>query len=236
MEMGKIVLIGLLFAVAGNIWAASEEGFLLKQEKMVREQIEGRGIKDQRLLAAMRKVKRHLFVPSHLQNAAYDDRPLPIGYGQTISQPFIVAYMTEAVKISPTDRVLEIGTGSGYQAAVLAELAREVYTIEIIKPLADSTRLLLEKLGYKNIRIKCGDGYQGWKEYAPFDAIIVTAAPTEIPGELVKELKMGGRMVVPIGGFFQELYRITKTEKGFNKETLLPVRFVPMVHSPKGEK
>ena len=144
---------------------------------MVKEQIEGRGFTMQRVLEVMRKVPRHLFVPAPLRNLAYDDSPLPIGQGETISQPYIVAYMTEAVKISPRDRVLEIGTGSGYQAAVLGELAKEVYSIEIVKPLAESARLLLEKLGYKNIKVKWGDGYQGWKEQAPFEAIIVTAAP-----------------------------------------------------------
>ena len=200
---------------------------------MVKEQIEGRGITNQRVLEVMRKVPRHLFVPAPLQNLAYDDSPLPIGQGQTISQPYIVAYMTEAVKISPRDRVLEIGTGSGYQAAVLGELAKEVYTIEIVKPLAESARLLLEKSGYKNIKVRWGDGYQGWKEQAPFEAIIVTAAPAEVPEELVKQLRIGGRMVVPIGGFFQELYLITKTKTGIKKETLLPVRFVPMV-KPSG--
>jgi protein-L-isoaspartate(D-aspartate) O-methyltransferase len=142
--------------------------------------------------------------------------------------------MTEAARITPDDRVLEIGTGSGYQAAVLAELVKEVYTIEILKPLADSARSLLERLGYKNIKVKWGDGYQGWKEHAPFDAILVTAAPDAVPEELVKQLKVGGRMVVPIGGFFQDLYRITKTESGIKKETLLPVRFVPMVHPSGG--
>ena len=233
--MGKIFFFALLTIALGSSWAASvEETFILNRQRMVKEQIEGRGITDQRVLDVMRKVKRHLFVPTHLQNAAYEDRPLPIGHGQTISQPYIVAYMTEAARISPRDRLLEIGTGSGYQAAVLADLSKEVYTIEILKPLAENARLLLEKLGYKNIRIKCGDGYQGWREHAPFDAIIVTAAPSEIPGELVKQLKTGGRMVVPVGSFFQELYLITKTETGFKKEALLPVRFVPMVH-PSGQ-
>jgi protein-L-isoaspartate(D-aspartate) O-methyltransferase len=206
------------------------------RQQMVREQIESRGVKDGRVLEALRKVQRHLFVPAPWQNSAYDDRPLPIGHGQTISQPYIVAYMTEAVKINPGDRVLEIGTGSGYQAAVLGELAQEVYSIEIVKPLAESARLLLEKMGYKNIKVRWGDGYQGWKEQAPFDAIIVTAAPSEIPGELVKQLKTGGRMVVPMGGFFQELYLITKTESGIKKETLLPVRFVPMIHPAEPKK
>jgi protein-L-isoaspartate(D-aspartate) O-methyltransferase len=216
--------------------AVSEEEFALKRRQMIREQIEARGIKDRRVLEVMGRVKRHLFVPPAEQKAAYDDRPLPIGLGQTISQPYIVAFMTEAARLRPSDRVLEIGTGSGYQAAILAELVQEVYTIEILKPLAEGARSLLDRLGYKNIKVKWGDGYQGWKEYAPFDAIIVTAAPETIPEELVKQLKPGGRMIVPIGGFFQELYRITKTDKGIEKETLLPVRFVPMVRPPLGEK
>jgi protein-L-isoaspartate(D-aspartate) O-methyltransferase len=213
--------------------AMPEDSFSSSRQRMVKEQIEARGISDPRLLEVLKKVKRHLFVPTDLQNAAYDDHPLPIGQGQTISQPYIVAYMTEAVKIKPEDCVLEIGTGSGYQAAVLGELAKEVYTIEILKPLAENARSLLERLGYKNIKIKWGDGFQGWREHAPFDAIIVTAAPAEVPEELVKQLKIGGRMVVPVGGFFQELYLITKTGTGVKKETLLPVRFVPMVH-PSG--
>jgi len=225
----------MMVALGQSSAATEEDPAALKRQKMIKEQIEARGVKDQRVLDAMRKVKRHLFVPSQWRNSAYDDHPLPIGHGQTISQPYIVAYMTEAAKINPTDRVLEIGTGSGYQAAVLAEMAKEVYTIEILQLLAESASLLLKDLGYKNVKVKCGDGYQGWKEYAPFDAIIVTAAPTEIPGELVKQLKTGGRMVVPIGSFFQDLYRLTKTDSGYKKEVLLPVRFVPMVH-PKGEK
>lgn len=230
----KIILVLFFFlTISPALAAAPEDPFSAKRQLMVKEQIEGRGIKDQRILEVMRKVQRHLFVSASMQISAYDDRPLPIGLGQTISQPYIVAYMTEAARIGPGDRVLEIGTGSGYQAAILGELAREVFTIEILKPLADSARQLLEKMGYKNIRVKWGDGYQGWKEYAPFDVIIVTAAPSEIPGELVKQLKNGGRMVVPIGDFFQELYRITKTEKGINQEVLLPVRFVPMVHPPE---
>jgi protein-L-isoaspartate(D-aspartate) O-methyltransferase len=235
--MGKIFFFALLIAVAGHSWAASnEEDFTLNRQKMVKEQIEARGITDRRVLEVMRKVRRHLFVPAPLQNSAYDDSPLPIGQGQTISQPYIVAYMTEAAKIKPEDRVLEIGTGSGYQAAVLADLSKEVFTIEILQPLAESARLLLEKMGYKNIKVRWGDGYKGWKEQAPFDVIIVTAAPSEIPGELVRQLKTGGRMIVPIGSFYQDLYRITKTEAGFKKETLLPVRFVPMVHPTEMKK
>ncbi len=233
----KIFFFVLMTITLSSSWAASvEDTFTLDRQKMVKEQIENRGITDKRVLEAMRKVKRHLFVPAYLQNAAYDDRPLPIGHAQTISQPYIVAYMTEAAKVGPNDRVLEIGTGSGYQAAVLAEMAKEVYTIEILQPLAESAGRLLKELGYKNLKVKWGDGYQGWKEYAPFDAIIVTAAPSEIPGELVKQLKTGGRMVIPIGSFFQDLYLLTKTNSGYKKETLLPVRFVPMVHPSGAEK
>lgn len=226
----------LVFFLQGNGGAVSEEVFTLKRRQMVREQIEALGVKDPRVLEAMGRIKRHLFVPPEERAAAYEARPLPIGYGQTISQPYIVAFMTEAAQLKPTDRVLEIGTGSGYQAAVLAELVREVYTIEILEPLARRAGALLEKLGYKNIKVKWGDGYQGWKEYAPFDAVIVTAAPESVPEELVRQMKKGGRMVIPIGGFFQDLYRITKTEKGIHKEALLPVRFVPMVRpSPEGK-
>ena len=233
----KIFFFVLMTITLSSSWAASvEDTFTLDRQKMVKEQIENRGITDKRVLEALRKVKRHLFVPAYLQNAAYDDRPLPIGHAQTISQPYIVAYMTEAAKVGPNDRVLEIGTGSGYQAAVLAEMAKEVYTIEILQPLAESAGRLLKELGYKNLKVKWGDGYQGWKEYAPFDAIIVTAAPSEIPGELVKQLKTGGRMVIPIGSFFQDLYLLTKTNSGYKKETLLPVRFVPMVHPSGAEK
>lgn len=196
---------------------------------MIQEQIIARGIKDPKVISAMQKVERHLFVPLIYRSQAYDDGPLPIGHGQTISQPYIVAFMTEALDLKPTDKVLEIGTGSGYQAAILSQIAGEVYTIEILKPLADEARQRLKKLGYDNIQVKHGDGYLGWPEYAAFDKIIVTAAPDQIPMELVRQLKVGGKMVVPIGSFFQELYLITKTQEGFSKKALLPVRFVPMV-------
>ncbi|RJO65733.1 MAG: protein-L-isoaspartate(D-aspartate) O-methyltransferase [Candidatus Omnitrophota bacterium] len=233
--MKKVFFCALLTAVLCSVCAASEEEvFTLNRQRMVEKQIERRGITDKRVLDAMRKVKRHLFVAAYLRNAAYEDRPLPIGRGQTISQPYIVAYMTQAARIGQNDRILEIGTGSGYQAVVLAEIAKEVYTIEILQPLADSARLRLEGMGYKNIKVKLGDGYKGWREYAPFDVIIVTAAPSEIPEELASQLKIGGRMVVPIGSFYQELYLITRTESGFKKEALLPVVFVPMIH-PSGE-
>lgn len=203
--------------------------YATKKEQMVKEQIIARGVKDKNVIRAMKKVDRHLFVPAIYRFMAYQDGPVSIGYEQTISQPYIVAFMTEALELKSDDVVLEIGTGSGYQAAILAEIAKQVYTIEILKPLADQARQRLEQLGYNNIKVKHGDGYLGWPEYAPYDKIIVTAAPDEIPIELVNQLKLGGKMIVPIGSFFQELYLIIKTESGFTKRTLLPVRFVPMI-------
>jgi protein-L-isoaspartate(D-aspartate) O-methyltransferase len=215
--------------------AVSEEVFMSAREKMVSGQVQRRGVADRRVLEAMKKVERHLFVPADFQSLAYADRPLPIGYKQTISQPYIVAFMTQAINPETDDRVLEIGTGSGYQAAVLAELVKEVYTIEIVEQLAQSARSLLGHIGYKNIKVKHGDGYKGWREYAPFDAVIVTAAPPNIPEELIGQLKTGGRMIVPVGEYYQELYLITKTKTGADKQSLLPVRFVPMVRSTEYE-
>lgn len=202
---------------------------MLKRKRMVETQMVRRGISDEKVLNALLKVKRHEFVNPGSQSYAYDDTPLSIGYGQTISQPYIVAYMTEVARLNKDDKVLEIGTGSGYQAAILAEIVKQVYTIEILEPLAKTAQERLERLGYTNVFVKHGDGYKGWKEHAPFDAIIVTAAPTEVPEKLVDQLKVGGRMVIPIGSFFQELYVITKTEKGYDQKSVLPVRFVPMV-------
>lgn len=208
--------------------------FTAKRERMVTEQIAARGVNDARVLDAMRKVERHLFVPKELEAIAYADEPLPIGHGQTISQPYIVAYMTEAASLKPTDRVLEIGTGSGYQAAILAEIVKEVYTIEVSEALYQAAEKRLAGLGYKNVHFRTGDGYAGWPEEAPFDAVIITAAPSEIPEAVVEQLKVGGRMVVPVGDFFQELCLITKKESGFDRRSLLPVRFVPMVRrTPK---
>gem|GEM_PF-912409 len=201
-----------VFVIFGNVPGvvfARGDIYAVRRQKMVERQIKDRGIADKKVLETMAKVERHLFVPEGLREAAYEDTPLPIGDGQTISQPYIVAYMTEAARLGPSDRVLEIGTGSGYQAAVLAEIVKEVYTIEILKPLADSAGARLKELGYENIDLRRGDGYKGWPEQAPFDAIIVTAAPPEIPEDLVDQLKVGGRMVVPVGAFFQELYLIT---------------------------
>jgi len=200
--------------------------------KMVEYQIEARGVKNQKVLEAVRKVPRHLFVPEHLKNQAYADEPLPIGSGQTISQPYIVAYMTEQLHLQENDRVLEVGTGSGYQAAILAELVDSVFTIEILPELSQQAQKVLQGLDYKNIEFKIGNGFYGWPEKAPFDAIIVTAAPENIPQPLVDQLQEGGRMIIPVGDFFQELYLIRKTAKGLEKERKLPVRFVPLQGEP----
>lgn len=208
------------------------EEFEAQRRQMVETQITRRGIRDERVINAMLKIDRHLFVPEKNQSEAYTDRPLPIAAGQTISQPYIVALMTETLQLDPADRVLEIGTGSGYQAAVLAEIVREIYSIEIIKPLADQSRDLLGRLGYKNISVKHGNGYLGWSEHAPFDAIIVTAAPEKIPPLLIEQLKVGGRMVLPVGLTNQDLILITKTKDGITQKSITPVRFVPMVQEP----
>ncbi len=202
------------------------------RKRMVQTQIRSRGVRDEIVLAAMSKVPRHLFVPEAYQPLAYADGPLPIGQGQTISQPYIVAFMTEALGLSPEDRVLEVGTGSGYQAAVLAEVVREVYTIEIIPELGNSAKERLERLGYRNANVRIGDGYLGWPEKAPFDAIIVTAAAGKIPEPLVAQLKDGGKLCIPVGptGSVQSLIRITKRGERVEREDLLPVRFVPLVH------
>ncbi|HPY29587.1 MAG TPA: protein-L-isoaspartate(D-aspartate) O-methyltransferase [Verrucomicrobiota bacterium] len=198
---------------------------------MVREQLQSgdRGITNARVLAAMRKVPRHELVPERVRSAAYEDTPLPIGYGQTISQPYIVAFMTEQLDPQPTDRVLEIGTGSGYQAAVLAELVQTVYTIEIVEPLAERAKADLQRLGCTNVFVRAGDGYQGWPEAAPFDAIIVTCAPEDVPRPLVKQLKDGGRMIIPVGSFgAQNLVLLRKRGTQLERRAVLPVRFVPM--------
>jgi protein-L-isoaspartate(D-aspartate) O-methyltransferase len=200
-----------------------------QRRRMVQEQLVPRGIHDTRVLAEMGKVPREEFVPENLRDQAYADQPLPIGHDQTISQPFIVAYMTEQLRPKPTDRVLEIGTGSGYQAAVLSELVKEVYTIEIIEPLAQGASARLARLGYKNAHVKIGDGYQGWPEVAPFDAIIVTCAPDKVPEPLAAQLKDGGRMVIPVGsGLEQQLYLLEKNDGQLDQRAILPVRFVPM--------
>jgi len=202
--------------------------FKTMREKMVDTQIKARGVKDPRVLSAMLKVERHLFVPKDLENSAYSDQPLPIGEGQTISQPYIVALMTELLELKGNEKVLEVGTGSGYQAAILAELAKDVYTIEIVETLATSARNRLLELGYQNITVKAGDGYLGWTEAAPFDAIIVTCAPDHIPNPLLEQLKEGGRMVLPVGTYSQELKRIVKRSGKIEVRDTIPVIFVPM--------
>ncbi len=210
---------------------ALEAAFATARARMVRDQIEARGIKEARVLSAMARVPRHEFIPASQRALAYEDGPLPIGHGQTISQPYIVAFMTAALDPKPTDRVLEIGTGSGYQAAVLSGLVAKVFTIEIVAPLALRAKADLKRLGYQNVRVRIGDGYLGWPEAAPFDAIIVTCAPDQVPQALVDQLKMGGRMIVPVGptGGVQELYLLRKHSKGLETQAVLPVRFVPMV-------
>jgi len=207
---------------------SDEEVFAHRREQMVISQIESRGIKNPLVLQAMKKVPRHLFVAADLQDVAYTDGPLPIAYEQTISQPYIVALMTELVNLKGGEKVLEIGTGSGYQAAVLAEICTQVYSIEIVEPLALKADETLKRLGYKNVEVKVGDGYQGWQEHAPFDGIILTAAPDHIPQPLYDQLKRGARMVLPIGNGNQDLMVITKTPEGMKKETVIPVRFVRM--------
>jgi len=225
--------VALSVALASVACAANEGGhattnFEASRQAMVAEQIEARGIRDAALLAAMRRVPRHRFVPPELQAHAHIDRPLPIGHQQTISQPYIVALMTELVAPRPTMKVLEIGTGSGYQAAVLAECVREVYTIEILPELGRQAAALLTELGYTNIHARIGDGYDGWPEQAPFDAIVVTAAPPTIPQPLLEQLGIGGRLVIPVGETSQDLLIVTRTEQGYDRRTAEAVRFVPM--------
>jgi len=208
--------------------ATAGQEFSQLRERMVREQLQNRDVKDRAVLDAMRRVPRHKFVPANLMDAAYEDSPLPLMLGQTISQPYIVGYMTQALQLQGTERVLEIGTGSGYQAAVLAELVPEVFTIEILPELAAQARTTLDALGYKNIRIRSGDGYLGWPEYAPFDRIIVTAAPDHVPQPLIDQLKPGGKMIIPVGRMEQDLVLIEKSEQGVTRRSTIPVRFVPM--------
>ncbi len=232
-----IAILGLAMAMPTRLCLAQDAvtqatkniDFRQLREKMVSEQIEDRGIKDKRLLEVMRKVERHRFVPKNLEPLAYEDTALPIGEGQTISQPYVVAVMTENLALKGNERVLEIGTGSGYQAAILAELAGEVYTIEILPALAKRAENLLKELGYTNIKVRCGDGYLGWREFSPFDAIIVTCAPPEIPEKLVEQLAEGGRMVVPVGEGWQELKLIEKIDGKIKVKNIIPVVFVPMI-------
>lgn len=206
--------------------------FVAQRLQMVKQQLRGRGIQDKAVLQAMSKVPRHQFVAASQARLAYEDHPLPLSHDQTISQPYIVAYMTEAARLSSNDKVLEIGTGSGYQAAVLGEVVKEVYTVEIIPELAERARQTLSELGYKNIHVKTGNGYQGWAEHAPYDRIVVTAAPDHIPEALVNQLALNGKMVIPVGTSTQEIVVITKTQDGLIEKRTIPVRFVPMTGKP----
>ncbi len=214
----------------------SEEYYQKLRTAMVQQQIIARGVKDPRVIKAMETVPRHKFLPPEEAPFAYADEPRPIGHGQTISQPYIVAFMTEQLHLKPTDRVLEIGTGSGYQAAVLAEIADSIFTIEIIPELAQEAAKRLKALGYDNVVVKQGDGYNGWPEKAPFDAIIVTAAPPKIPPPLLEQLKNGGTMVLPVGEYVQELVVVKKSATGMAMQNILPVRFVPMTGKVQKEK
>jgi protein-L-isoaspartate(D-aspartate) O-methyltransferase len=230
-------ILALLLAVVLLLGAPAPSAFGADRDEqarqiMVEKQIRGRGINNPRVIEAMEKVERHRFVPAAQRRAAYGDAPLPIGHGQTISQPYIVARMTELLGVGPGDKVLEIGTGSGYQAAVLAEVVGptgSVYTIEIVKPLGEQAREALAEQGYDNIHLRIGDGYKGWPEQEPFDAIIVTAAPPEVPRPLLDQVKIGGRIVLPVGAVWQDLQVLTKRADGtFDRQNVLPVRFVPM--------
>ena len=229
--MKKIMLVMLVFLAftASNLFA--EDPYFQKRHTMVDKDLKGRGIKDKKVLDAMTRVPRHFFVPEKLKDKAYSDNPLPIEEGQTISQPYVVALMTEALGVRLTDRVLEIGTGSGYQAAVLSGMVKEVYTIEIRKSLADTAARRLRDLGYSNVKVRYADGYFGWQEYAPFDAIIITAFVNHIPPQLLKQLKEGGKLVVPLGNnlFYQTLTLLTKRKEGPEVIQIAPVAFVPMV-------
>lgn len=221
--------LSLCFTLAACGAQTQDAVFQMKRDDMINDQIIRRGVKDAAVLDAMRVVERHRFVAEDQQELAYEDHPLPIGMGQTISQPYIVAYMTELLALKPGDRVLEIGTGCGYQAAVLAEIAGQVYSVEIVPDLAASAARRLKRLGYDNVIVRQGDGYLGWPEHAPYDAIVVTAAPPEVPQALVEQLKTGGRLVVPVGTDSQHILLITRTPGGVDTKTLIPVRFVPMV-------
>lgn len=233
----KKLVVFILISVAGLSVAKSQENwFASLREQMVRTQIEARGINDQQVLKAFLNVERHKFVPLEYISAAYQDSPLPIGYGQTISQPYIVAFMTQALDLQPDDKVLEIGTGSGYQAAILAEICDSVFTVEISEPLAKRADQLFNELGYDNIYNKTGDGYKGWPENAPYDAIIVTASPSHIPEPLKRQLAEGGRMIIPVGRDpIQELILLHKKNGNIVQDALLNVRFVPLINQ-EGKK
>ena len=235
----SVILVFLAFVSCGplllreslSVDDASSQDFTRERQALV-DELKAEGITNSDVLKAMLKVPRHEFVPLSHRHYSYQNRPLPIGHDQTISQPFIVGYMTQAASIAPGEKVLEIGTGSGYQAAVLAELASQVYTIEIIPELAEGAKSVLHKLGYRNVHVKTGNGYEGWPEHAPFDAIVVTAAPDEVPKKLVDQLAVRGKMVIPVGTTFQEMVIITRDNSGVIEHRTIPVRFVPMTGKP----
>lgn len=234
MNLGVLILL-LSF---GNCLAQKNKNMNWKEQRkqMLEKQIIDRGIKSKEVLEAMMEVPRHEFVPIEYRKFSYADNPLPIGYEQTISQPYIVAYMTEQLRLKKEDRVLEVGTGSGYQAAVLARICDSVYSIEIIRPLGERAKKILKELGYGNVRVRIGDGYQGWPSEAPFDAIIVTCAPTDIPEPLEEQLAEGGTMIIPAGEKWTQVLYLLKKENGkINEKAILPVQFVPMIDED-GEK
>ena len=234
--MRHLVLATLLLTFGcsnAQVRQTTDDAWTAARGRMVDEQLKERDIRDQRVLDAMRRVPRHLFVPEPVRHEAYGDYPVPIGHEQTISQPYIVAFMTEALDVKPEHKVLEIGTGSGYQAAVLAELAKEVFTIEIVEPLGKTASRTLSELGYRNVHTRIGNGYLGWPEAAPFDRIIVTAAPPEVPPALIEQLEIDGLIAIPVGTMIQELRIMRKTPQGLDVLKTLPVRFVPMTGKPK---
>ncbi len=233
-----VIVLSSFFVLSCSSQGGDDDFYRGARQKMVKEDIQRRGIDDPKLLEAMLRVKRDLFVPEDYRHLACEDRPLPIGEGQTISQPYIVALMTYHLHIQPEDKVLEIGTGSGYQAAVLAELAQEVYSIEIIEELAKTAKERLKKLGYTNVWVKCGDGFFGWEEHAPYDAIIVTCAASKVPERLIEQLTEGGRMILPLGDdpFYQSLTVLTKREGRIERKRITGVVFVPMTGEIESEK
>jgi len=223
--------LSLAVAVALAIPAAARDGYESLRHAMVNQQVKQRGVTKPEVLAAMDQVQRHLFVPDSLRDKAYSDQVLVLGPGRTVYTPYVVALMTSLLDLKRGDKVLEIGTGTGYHAAVLSRIAREVYSIEIVEPVANQASKRLSVLGYHNIEVRWGNGYEGWPGKAPFDAILLSAAPPEIPKALLKQLRVGGKMVVPVGGFFQDLLVITKTADGLEKKTVIPVRLQPMVQN-----